>query len=179
MSEAPRTEKHCICGDNKARCIDCLFELSCQMEAELADKDRQLTEARAEIERLKCRLEDESMRADGMTTAHAEADARNYRLQELIEQVRAEIEKATATEAERWAERLNWLHTKYGADCSGTDSADLLDCVEDEIKQVINSQSELIEQMREALEAVVRVADRATVEFNMARAAIKAAKGEI
>jgi hypothetical protein len=35
------------------------------------------------------------------------------------------------------------------------------------------------EQMREALEAVVRVADRATVEFNMARAAIKAAKGEM
>lgn len=80
-----------------------------QLENELADKDRQLAEARAEIE------------------------------------------KATATEAERWAERLNWLHTKYGADCSGTDSADLLDCVEDEIKQVINSQSELIEQMLEAL----------------------------
>ena len=34
-------------------------------------------------------------------------------------------------------------------------------------------------QMLEALEAVVRVADRATVEFDMARAAIKAAKGEI
>lgn len=64
---------------------------------------------------------------------------------------RAEIEKATTTEAERWAERLNWLHTKHGADCSGTDSADLLDCVEDEIKQVINKQSELIEQMRGAL----------------------------
>jgi hypothetical protein len=34
-------------------------------------------------------------------------------------------------------------------------------------------------QMLEALEAVVRVADRATVEFDMARAVIKAAKGEI
>ena len=33
--------------------------------------------------------------------------------------------------------------------------------------------------MLEALEAVVRVADRATVEFDMARAAIKAAKGEV
>jgi len=81
MSETPRTENHCICGDNKAHCVDCLFELSCKLETELA-------EARAEIERLKCHLEDESMRADGMTTAHAEADAHNYRLQELIEQMR-------------------------------------------------------------------------------------------
>lgn len=74
-------------------------------------------------------------------------------LETELAEARAEVEKATATEAERWAERLNWLHTKYGADCSGTDSADLLDCVEDEIKQVINSQSELIEQMRDALQA--------------------------
>jgi hypothetical protein len=43
----------------------------------------------------------------------------------------------------------------------------------------IAEKDKLIEQMLEALEAVVRVADRATVEFNMARAAIKAAKGEI
>ena len=41
---------------------------------------------------LKHQLEDESMRADGMTTAHAEADARNYRLQELIEQMREALE---------------------------------------------------------------------------------------
>lgn len=94
----------------------------------------------------------------------------------------AEIEKATTAEAERWAERLNWLHTKHGADCSGTDSADLLDCVEDEIKQVINKQSELIEQMREALKTVVSSAPPGgplwygSAEIVKAVAAIKAAE---
>ena len=80
-------------------------------------------------------------------------------------EARAEIEKATTTEAERWADRLNWLHTKHGADCSGTDSADLLDCVEDEIKQVINKQSELIEQMQAALKEILKI--QRTVDLNL------------
>ena len=49
-------------------------------------------EARAEIEILKNQLEDESMRADGMTTAHAEAGADSYRMRELIEQMRGALE---------------------------------------------------------------------------------------
>ena len=52
----------------------------------------QLAEARAEIEILKNQLEDESMRADGMTTAHAEAGADSYRMRELIEQMREALE---------------------------------------------------------------------------------------
>ena len=80
------------------------------------------------------------------------AEVERDELKKQLAEALAEIESATINEAERWADRLNWLHTKHGADCSGTDSADLLDCVEDEIKQVINKQSELIEQMREALE---------------------------
>lgn len=47
------------------------------------------------------------------------------------------------------------------------------------LQDLIGEKDKLIEQMLEALEAVVRVADRATVEFDMARAAIKAAKGEV
>ena len=65
----------------------------CREESTLAH-DRAcalLVEARAEIEMLKHQLEDESMRADGMTTAHAEACAKNYRQQELIEQMREAI----------------------------------------------------------------------------------------
>lgn len=50
-----------------------------------------LTEAQAEIEILKNQLEDESMRADGMTTAHAEAGADSYRMRELIEQMRTTL----------------------------------------------------------------------------------------
>ena len=80
------------------------------------------------------------------------AEVEREELRKQLAEARAEIESATINEAERWADRLNWLHTKYGADCSGTDSADLLDCVEDEIEQVINKQSELIEQMRELLQ---------------------------
>ena len=61
------------------------IEFAQELETELAD-------ARAEIEQLKHQLEDESMRADGMTTAHAEAGAKNYRQQELIEQMREALE---------------------------------------------------------------------------------------
>lgn len=49
------------------------------------------------------------------------------------------LDGVTEKEAERWATRLNWLHTEYGADCNGCDSGDLLDCVETEMRQVINT----------------------------------------
>ena len=65
-------------------------------EAERDELKKQLAEARAEIERLKNQLEDESTRADGMTTAYAEAGAKNYRQQELIEQMREALEMADA-----------------------------------------------------------------------------------
>jgi hypothetical protein len=42
-------------------------------------------------------------------------------------------------EQNRWCERLEWLHTEYGADSSGCDSGDPLDCVEVEIRQAINA----------------------------------------
>ena len=50
MSETPRSINHCDCGADKSHCFDCLFEVSCQLETELA-------EARAEIERLKMSVE--------------------------------------------------------------------------------------------------------------------------
>ena len=55
---------------------------------EVEQLETELAEALAEIEILKNQLEDESMRADGMTTAHAEAGADSYRMRELIEQMR-------------------------------------------------------------------------------------------
>ena len=80
-------------------------ELNKQLAEARADADhwkgecnalqRMVHEARAEIERLKHQLEDESMRADGMTTAHAEAGAKNYRQQELIEQMREALRAIT------------------------------------------------------------------------------------
>lgn len=57
MSETPRSINHCDCGADKSHCFDCLFEVSCQLERENAEKDRQLAEARAEIERLKMSVE--------------------------------------------------------------------------------------------------------------------------
>jgi predicted RNase H-like nuclease (RuvC/YqgF family) len=76
-------------------------------------------------------------------------DGVSDKLEREIENLKKQLENAAIAEAERWAERLNWLHTEYEADCSGTDSADLLDCVEDEIKQVINGQNEKIESLKE------------------------------
>ncbi len=87
--------------------------------------ESELAKAQTEIERLSCVL------------AFAREDKREA------------VEKAETAEAERWAERLNWLHTKHGADCSGTDSADLLDCVEDEIKQVINTKGGAVDQQKD------------------------------
>lgn len=42
-------------------------------------------------------------------------------------------------EQKRWCEELDFLHTEYGADSSGCDSGDPLDCVEVEIRQAITS----------------------------------------
>jgi hypothetical protein len=49
-----------------------------------------------------------------------------------------DTETAVNNEAERWAQRLDWLHTEYGSDCSGVDSGDPLDCVELEIRQALS-----------------------------------------
>lgn len=49
---------------------------------------------------------------------------------------------------------------------------------ENESSRFVAEPLDLVSEMLEALEAVVRVADRATVEFDMARAAIAKAKGE-
>lgn len=59
-------------------------------------------------------------------------------------------------EAKRWCEELNFLHTEYGADCSGCDSGDPLDCVEVEIRQVIGK---LESDNARLLDAIRRILD--------------------
>lgn len=60
---------------------------------------------------------------------------------EPVPQSKAEHIKTCAEqrEAERWARRFEFVHKEYGADCSGCDSGDLLDCVEVEVRQTLNS----------------------------------------
>lgn len=58
------------------------------------------------------------------------------KLQHELEKRRDNVEDE---EANRWCERLEWLHTEYGADSSGCDSGDPLDCVEVEIRQAITN----------------------------------------
>lgn len=48
-----------------------------------------------------------------------------------------DIDAAVEDEQKRWCEELDFLHTEFGADCSGCDSGDPLDCVEVEIRQAI------------------------------------------
>lgn len=126
MSKTPRTDKVKMTAltERSYDKIECVpVELSYRLENELADKDKQLAEAQAEIERLKNEHEDSLRRAKDNAVS------------------------------------LSGAVTEYAGELLVKDK--------------------LIEQMLEALVAVVRVADRATVEFDMARAAIKAAKGEI
>ena len=82
-------------------------------EVECDELKKQLAEARAEIEILKNQLEDESMRADGMTTAHAEAGADSYRMRELIEQMRGVITEALAEEQCPAKEYWQTVETKH------------------------------------------------------------------
>ena len=50
-----------------------------------------------------------------------------------------DLDAAIDEEQKRWCENLDFLHTEYGADCSGCDSGDPLDCVEVEIRQAIET----------------------------------------
>ena len=68
-------------------------------------------------------------------------------LERQLSAVTAERDAAPEKESERWAERFNFLHTEYGADCSGTDSGDLLDLVEAEVWQALRK----VEAERDAL----------------------------
>lgn len=82
--------------------------------------------------------------------------------------LRARLTEVENKEAERWAQRLNWLHTEYGADCSGVDSGDPLDCVEVEIRQVVNRFSaalaEMTERARVLGEAALKIHKRSRYE---------------
>lgn len=75
-------------------CVDCCRDQKPEWQKRAEEAEVELAKALAEIEQLKHQLEDESMRADGMTTAHAEAGAKNYRQQELIEQMREALRLA-------------------------------------------------------------------------------------
>jgi hypothetical protein len=80
------------------------------------------------------------------------------RLMNQVVQLQHDLEKCRETstdeEANRWCDRLKWLHTEYCADASGCDSGDPLDCVEVEIRQAINSV-----QRRTAHECLERLHD--------------------
>ena len=71
------------------------------------------------------------------------------RLQDQVINPQHHLEKCRESsgdeEANRWCERLQWLHTEYDADCSGCDSGDTLDLVEVEIRQAIeNAQQQAV-----------------------------------
>ena len=53
MSKTPRTDEHLRMKEENGHAVIVSSDFSRQLERELADKDEQLSEARAEIERLK------------------------------------------------------------------------------------------------------------------------------
>ena len=75
---------------------------------------------------------------DEATVLKQQLQAANAQIEALRKAHLNAVDGIIEEEAERWAERFSFLHTKYGADCSGNESGDLLDCVEDECGQVIN-----------------------------------------
>lgn len=153
MSEAPRTEKHCICGDNKARCIDCLFELSCQIEAELADKEKQLAEARAEIERLNAPvLSAPLLRETLAELAHNQWVGWMEYLFFKSKQVDGCV-IVPAWANERWRRQVATRYADLSEEEKDSDRSEA-----DKFLSVFNAQlaerDRLIEQMREALENI-------------------------
>lgn len=129
---------------------------------------KQLAEARAEIENLQWHVSEEQAK----TMAVLEL---NDRALELVNEARAD--------AEHWKSECNALqrmaHETRAEIELKNEELDMFLAEQQAMGEIIEHKDKLIEQMREALEAVVRVADRATVDFDMARAAIKAAKGEV
>ncbi len=120
--------------------IDCPVRKSAMLEAAklLGDQDREIGKLRGLV---------------------ADKDQDVERLKVELAGVGAAIETATYEEAERWANRLNWLHTEYGADCSWVDSGDQLDCVEGEIRQALNKQKETFGELVTALEIAQKELD--------------------
>lgn len=89
MSKTPRTDKVKMTAltERSYDKIECVpVELSYRLETEIADKDRQLAEARAEIERLALELENKQYTITC-------ASEKNQQLKESLAEARAEIEK--------------------------------------------------------------------------------------
>ncbi len=87
MSKTPRTDKIKMTAltERNYDKIECVpVELSYQLESELADKDRQLAEARAEIERLRSRNKILDTAIDEMTEEQAALCAEDQTITELV-----------------------------------------------------------------------------------------------
>lgn len=95
----------------------------------------------------------------------------------MTEERAAAIESAVEAEQNRWQDRLNWLHTEYGADGSGCDSGDPLDLINTEARGVVTRLADLLgdakaiiqeaydhcEQCREATSTYMRCARCQTI----------------
>ena len=79
-----------------------------------------------------------------------------------------DTETVTNEEATRWAQRLDWLHTEYGSDCSGVDSGDPLDCVEVEIRQALNKLQARITELEEERENFRAACDNVKFQSRLA-----------
>lgn len=97
MSETPRTTKSEAIRTLAAYCHAACDRVE-QLETELADKEKQLAEARAEIERLKsehedslCRAKDNAVSLSGAVTEYAGELLVKDR---LIEQMKADLQRA-------------------------------------------------------------------------------------
>ena len=84
--------------------------------------------------------------------------ARSQLKQKVDEFKRVEQEAIEEKEADRWGERLNWIHTKYGVDGSGVDSGDQLDVIESEIRQAFNALESSLSRAQERLKRIEEMA---------------------
>ena len=97
MSKTPRTDEHLRMKEENGHAVIVSSDFSRQLEAELADKDRQLAEARAEIESKSRLIEQmrEALRAADDLIDEYTAD---YEHRDNVDEIREEIKAALAAE---------------------------------------------------------------------------------
>ena len=177
MSKTPRTdEREFAAIDLKPSARVVYASFAQQLETELADKDKQLAEARAEIENLKWRINSEKAKAEA-------ALALNERALGLVNEAR--------TDAEHWRAECNSLqrmvHEAQAEIKLKNEELDMFWAEQQAMGEIIECKNKLIEQMLEALERADELIDQLIIDNtdNYAeervkiRAAIAAAKGEV
>ena len=97
MSKTPRTDEHLRMKEENGHAVIVSGDFARQLETELADKDKQLAEARAEIERLSEIAEMQRVRLD---KRNEEIERKDKLIEQMREALKLALPEARSTHCE-------------------------------------------------------------------------------